>query len=1289
MKLVYSYIKIGAALCYLLTFAHSANSQSTIAREWNEILLEAIRNDFARPTVHARNLYHHSIITYDAWALYDQSKETYFTGKTIHGYNCEFMGVNVPLDLKSAREEAISYGSFYFIKARYQNSPDYYDTYLLMYDLMTQHGYNINNTSTDYVNGGPAELGNYIAQELINYGYSDGSNELINYENAYYTPFNPPLVMSEPGNPHIIDPNRWQQLTLDSAIDQSGNLVQNTIPFISPEWGNVDPFALNSSMYNVLSRDGQDYNVYFDTVQPAYLNLNDSSSWESFYKWNHSLVSIWQSQLDPTDGVIWDISPASIGNNTWYPADSSEYPAFYNLLDGGDPSTGYSLNPVTGLPYVPQEVPRGDYARVLAEFWADGIDSETPPGHWFEIYHYVTDQPSFERKWTGVGPVIDTLEYDVKAHLTLGGAMHDAAISAWSLKGYYDYIRPVSSIRYMVTNGQSTDSLLPSYHPNGIPLLQNYIELVDSLDPLAGAAYENVGKIKLYTWKGHDYINDPLIDLAGAGWILGEHWWPYQRPTFVTPPFAGFVSGHSTFSRAAAGILENITGSPYFPAGLGEFTATQNEFLHFEEGPSITITLQWASYRDAADQCSLSRIWGGIHPPIDDIPGRMIGEQIGAMCFNRADSIFSLTNETFTSVSISDTIINSYDAGSTINLDLSFNTPMDIGSAPQLTLSPVNLYQVISIDQIYWIDSFHVQIEMGVNSNILEQYASLIQIEGLNTAPGLHLDAIFLEDFIIVDTKLPEIITISNNTNVISDEDIPLGFETSFQLNEACRIDMDPGFLFSGIDYLNPTIVYEPTGSGWSSNSEYTAGFNVFDYNEEISSVDLMIENIEDLYGNPILNPSQLDLLAIDTENPALNSVTLTDSIINIDDLMSNPIFESTLVFNENMDTTFLPEVEFYNGPDLHATIAMNPFQSYWSDSSTLISQIWVLNDTNNLISLDLICISAKDKNGNLITDSIVPSAILSDLKRPSVEMAFPVKQVVSDSLIGSMNYYVDISFDEQMDTGALPLILHNANQNIGGSIQYDLSESLYLDSVTYRAFFNIIDENIEVDTIDLTIIHGNDFSGNTQVLFEEDTFISLDTKNPAISNFNINPGIINPGEQLEISFTFDEEMDTNQLVNLNFDPQILSPVILTQSNYVWADELNLFINYDLISSDINPHVYNLSVDNGIDKAGNLLIQYDSNSVISIPGSVHTNGIELNSIQVYPNLISSGENIRIKGINNEAALKHIKLFNSDGKSTKQIKFKQSGQAWSSNPLYIEPGMYYIIIENISYRFVVI
>ena len=173
--------------------------------------------------------------------------------------------------------------------------------------------------------------------------------------------------MGEAGNPDIIDPNRWQTLTLDSTIDQSGNLVDNTLPFLSPEWGNVKPFALLPSMSEQHFRDGDEYRVYFDTVQPAYLDTTIASDWDSFYKWNHSLVSVWQSHLDTADGVLWDISPASMGNNQWYPSNSSisEYSAFYNLEGGGDPSTGYNLNPVTGLPYETQMVARGDYTLSL------------------------------------------------------------------------------------------------------------------------------------------------------------------------------------------------------------------------------------------------------------------------------------------------------------------------------------------------------------------------------------------------------------------------------------------------------------------------------------------------------------------------------------------------------------------------------------------------------------------------------------------------------------------------------------------------------------------------------------------------------------------------------------------------------------------------------------------------------------------------------------------------------------------------------------------------------------
>jgi len=55
--------------------------------------LEAIWNDFARPTVHARNLFHSSMMIYDIWAVYDDRAETVFLGKTIGRYTCPYDGV--------------------------------------------------------------------------------------------------------------------------------------------------------------------------------------------------------------------------------------------------------------------------------------------------------------------------------------------------------------------------------------------------------------------------------------------------------------------------------------------------------------------------------------------------------------------------------------------------------------------------------------------------------------------------------------------------------------------------------------------------------------------------------------------------------------------------------------------------------------------------------------------------------------------------------------------------------------------------------------------------------------------------------------------------------------------------------------------------------------------------------------------------------------------------------------------------------------------------------------------
>ena len=99
--------KAWAFLALAMMVAMPAAAQTTVAHQWNEQLLEAIRNDFARPTVHARNLYHSSILMYDCWAAYDTTQsETVFLGKTYDGFLCAFEqdSLEVPSVLEDRQE---------------------------------------------------------------------------------------------------------------------------------------------------------------------------------------------------------------------------------------------------------------------------------------------------------------------------------------------------------------------------------------------------------------------------------------------------------------------------------------------------------------------------------------------------------------------------------------------------------------------------------------------------------------------------------------------------------------------------------------------------------------------------------------------------------------------------------------------------------------------------------------------------------------------------------------------------------------------------------------------------------------------------------------------------------------------------------------------------------------------------------------------------------------------------------------------------------------------------------
>ena len=274
-----------------------------------------------RPTVHARNLFHLSAAMYDAWAAYEPTADTYFLGKTNHGFTIPFHPVPRPPEVKAAQEEAISYAVYRLLEHRFQNAP-FYNSILNRIDfLMWELGYDLGNTSTAY-HCGAAELGNYIAEQIIAYGMQDGANEANDYANEFYEPVNPPLVIELPGNPNLVDWNRWQPLQLATFIDQAGNPIgDNTPDFLGPEWGHVWPFSLQENEATSYERVGFSYKVYHDPGPPATLEANGATDLENLYKWGHTLVSVWSAHLDPEDTTMWDISSSRYRQYFYVPDD--------------------------------------------------------------------------------------------------------------------------------------------------------------------------------------------------------------------------------------------------------------------------------------------------------------------------------------------------------------------------------------------------------------------------------------------------------------------------------------------------------------------------------------------------------------------------------------------------------------------------------------------------------------------------------------------------------------------------------------------------------------------------------------------------------------------------------------------------------------------------------------------------------------------------------------------------------------------------------------------------------
>lgn len=502
--------------------------------KWNEVMLAAVRNGSPRPTVVARSSFIVQNSVYDAWAQYDGTANGVIT-RNLRRPASERTDAN--------KEKAISFAAY---KALLDQFPAYEVQFGAFTRLLTDLGYDpADAASTDTTK--PEGIGNVCAQAVLDFRQSDGSNESNNYPSSStndtfpttYSPVNCADDAAACGvNGADFDLNRWQPLRVPTGklTNSSGRpIFDPTIPSSF-----TDQTFLTPHWGGVIPFALSAYNQFPMTGPPV------------------------AGSSDPYTDPI-----GRSGTND----------EIYNLHV--DEVLDISANLT-------------DREKVIAEFWADGPRSESPPGHWQAIAHGI----SFRDQ--------NSLDDDVKLYFALSGAVFDSSIAVWGYKRQFDSIRPASAIRH-----------------------KYFGQMVQA-------------------WGGPN---------LGTQTIMGEDWNPYQDPTFVTPPFGEYPSGHSCFSAASAEVLKEFTGSDQFYDGttilfdddfnndgipdlLGQHIVGAGK-NRFEASPSAPVILTWNTFSEAADEAGISRLYGGIHFVSGDRDSRVLGRLVGAQAFARAQEYWT------------------------------------------------------------------------------------------------------------------------------------------------------------------------------------------------------------------------------------------------------------------------------------------------------------------------------------------------------------------------------------------------------------------------------------------------------------------------------------------------------------------------------------------------------------------------------------------------------------------------------------------------------------------------
>ena len=426
--------------------------------------------------------------------------------------------------------------------AAYRVLTELFPTQVEIFDnLMVELGFNPDNTSTDTTT--PAGIGNVSAETLLTFRRKDGSNQLGSHPNGDGTPYSD-ISSYQPINPPGETTNIQFWTPEIVPIDAQTGEQQRIQTFLTPHWGEITPFSLTS----------------LEEIRPE--------APESFLVVDGKVDLEGQKITLPDKSVV-DITPDIIGTiiNPEFIAQTQR------VID-------ISANLT-------------DQEKLIAEFWEDQDGTSFPPGTWMTFGQFVSARDNH------------TLDQDVKLFFNLGNALFDAGIAAWDAKTFYDYARPVRTIRELGKLG-----LIGEFNPE-------------------------LGSFAIDAWAGPG---------QGTQTILASDFLTYQTPgSDPSPPFAEYVSGHSTYSAAAAEILEQFTGSDNFGAAVS-FAAGESRFEPGET-PEAPVVLEWATFSEAADQAGISRLYGGIHFDDGDINGRQLGKEVGESVWSTTQFLIS-PNET-------------------------------------------------------------------------------------------------------------------------------------------------------------------------------------------------------------------------------------------------------------------------------------------------------------------------------------------------------------------------------------------------------------------------------------------------------------------------------------------------------------------------------------------------------------------------------------------------------------------------------------------------------------------